>query len=184
MISLKLCVLPGLFSLFFSIQTLNCQRQLQYSVGFTVYCRERKALSSEIQVALCQLFKGKGRKVFLQDHIYPHPVEHLCWFTVGTSAETHHSQTEFTSLESYSSERRVFLSSYIPSYSHPIDLSCSVLPPMFWKSPKDEFRTIWISNLIQIYLLLLTSVLILMRQTVLCNLEENQEKQGFDFQLI
>lgn len=43
MISLKLCVLPGLFSLFFSIQTLNCQRQLQYSVGFTVYCRERKA---------------------------------------------------------------------------------------------------------------------------------------------
>lgn len=68
--------------------------------------------------------------------------------------------THRQSLQSYSNEGRVFLSPYSPSYFHPMDLSCSMLPPMFWKSPDYEFTTIWISNLIQIYLLLPTSVLI------------------------
>lgn len=97
MISLKLCVLPGLFSLFISIQILNCKRQLHYSVYFMVYCRETKTHSG-IQVTLGQLFKGKGGKVFLQDHISPYLVGHLCWFTVGFSAATHHPQAEFTEL--------------------------------------------------------------------------------------
>lgn len=54
------------------------------------------------------------------------------------------------------------------------------------KSPNHKLRTIWISEFFQTYLLLPTSVLIFDEAncTLACDLEENQEKQGFDFQFI
>lgn len=54
------------------------------------------------------------------------------------------------------------------------------------KSPNYKLRSIWISDLLQSYTLLLTSVLIFsgVSCTLVCDLEKNQEKQGFDFQLI
>ena len=53
-------------------------------------------------------------------------------------------------------------------------------------TPNHKLGTIWISNLIQTYLLLPTSVLIFNEAncTLVCDLKENQEKQGFDFQFI
>lgn len=54
------------------------------------------------------------------------------------------------------------------------------------KNPNYKFKTIWMSNFTQIYLLLPASVLIFddANCTLVCDLEENQEKQGFDFQFI
>lgn len=92
-ISLKLSVLPGFFSLQLRHQTAKDSCSSILSVLQSTAGRE-KHLSSGIQVTLGHLFKGKGGKVFLQDHIYPC----LCCFTVAISAATHHPQTEFTEL--------------------------------------------------------------------------------------
>lgn len=60
MISLKLCVLPGLSSLFFSIQTLNCQRQLPYSVCFTGNEKHLNSGDPGDSVSTLQMQRWKG----------------------------------------------------------------------------------------------------------------------------
>lgn len=111
------------------------QRQQQHSDCFTVHCRERKAPTPRVWDMGCKSLWVSSSKASVERCfcriLSPHAL--LGVFAYLERAPHPQLTTGRNSSQSCQNEGRILLSPRSPSYLHPMDLKCSMLPPMFWK---------------------------------------------------